>query len=283
MLKVLRGDEKFSEPCALLLGGFDGFHAGHAALLNAAKKAGLPVGLTAISGGKGDDIFTLSEREVIFERLGFSFVWEIEFTEEFKNTSAEDFLRGLFERIPARAAFCGEDFRFGKSAQGTPELLKELAPCTVNVLPLKKVNGEKISASRLKELVKAGKTKELNALLSFSYFIGGKVEHGREVGRSLGFPTANLSFGRGKLPLADGVYGGYAETDAGSFPAIINIGSRPTFGVEEKKVEAYLKGFSGDLYDKTVRVFPVEFLRPIQKFSSEEELKNQLKKDIERV
>lgn len=284
MLKVLGGADKFLEPCALLLGGFDGFHLGHGALLNAAKKTGLPVGLTAISGGKtGSDIFTLSEREVIFERAGFSFVWEIEFTKEFKNTSAEEFLHGLFERIPAKAVFCGEDFRFGKGACGTPELLKEFAPCPVYVLPLEKANGEKISASRLKELVGRGRIEELNALLPYGYLISGVVEHGREVGRGLGFPTANISFGKGKHWLSDGVYGGRVETNTGSFPSVINIGARPTFGVEEKKVEAYLKGFSGDLYGTTVRVFPTEFLRPIQKFSSEEELKNQLKKDIQRI
>ncbi len=285
MLKVLRGQSgKFNAPCALLLGGFDGLHSGHGSLLDAAKKTGLPVGLTTISGGKeGSDIFTFAEREIIFGRAGFSFVWEIEFTEQFKNITAENFLRGLFEKIPAKALFCGEDFRFGKDADGTPELLKKLAPCPVSVLPLKKSDGKKISASRLKELAAEGKIAELNTLLIGGYFIGGVVEHGREVGRKLGFPTANISFGKRKLLLADGVYGGFVEINAGRFSTIINIGARPTFGVAEKKVEAYLKGYSGDLYGTEVRIFPTEFLRPIQKFSSEEELKEQLRKDIQRI
>ena len=81
----------------------------------------------------------------------------------------------------------------------------------------------------------------------------------------------------------DGVYAGVAHTPKGTYNSIINIGARPTFGVEERKVEAYLKDFSGDLYGETVRIYPTQFLRPIQKFSSEEELKNQLKKDIESI
>lgn len=276
---ILRG-KRYSEPCALLLGGFDGFHKGHAALLNEAKKCGLPVGLTSIAGCKaGDDIFTLAEREIIFERTGFSFVREIEFTEEFKNTSAEDFIKKLFREIPVKALFCGEDFRFGRGASGTGERLKELAPCPVSVLPLTEAAGEKISASRLKGLVRAGETETLNALLSFPYFIEGSVEHGRQVGRNLGFPTANVSFGKGKLPLREGVYGGRAETEGGTYRAVINVGSRPTFGVGEVKIEAHLEDFDGDLYGKRVLVFPERYLRPVTAFPTKEELIAQLEKD----
>lgn len=276
---ILRG-KRYPAPCVLLLGGFDGFHKGHAALLNEAKKCGLPVGLTSIAGCKaGGDVFTLAEREIIFERAGFSFVREIEFTEEFKNTSAEDFVKELFLEIPVKALFCGEDFRFGRGASGTGERLKELAPCPVNVLPLTKSAGEKISASRLKKLVGEGETEALNALLSFPYFIEGIVEHGRQVGRTLGFPTANVSFGKGKLPLKEGVYGGRAETDSGTYRAVINVGSRPTFGVGEVKIEAHLQDFDGDLYGKRVLVFPERYLRPVAAFRTEGELISQLEKD----
>lgn len=284
MLKVLKAGERYSAPCALLLGGFDGLHAGHAALYERAKRTGLPVGATLILGNKaGGNVFTFPERELILERAGFAFAAEFLFTEEFRNTSAEEFVRNLFSRIDARAAFCGEDFRFGKDACGDPALLKELAPCPVTVLPLARSAGRKIAVSEVKRLLAEGEIAAANELLCGGYFLQGEVEHGRQVGRTYGFPTLNVTVPKEKFSLKDGVYGGYAETPAGTFPAIVNFGARPTFGVAERKAEAHLKGFSGDLYGETVRIYPVKFLRPIVKFSSKEELKEQLKKDLERV
>lgn len=284
MLKILREGDSYAEPCALLLGGFDGFHAGHETLLKEAQKTGLPVGITAISGGKaGGDIFTFRERETLLNEKGFSFVLEIEFSEEFKNTSAEDFLCALFEKINARAVFCGEDFRFGKGALGTPELLKKLALCPVGVLPLKTEGGEKIATSKLKQQLAAGDLVPVNKILCGGFFVSGEVERGRGVGHTYGFPTLNVTYPKEKFAIKDGVYGGYAETPKGRFPAIINFGARPTFNVSEKKAEAYLKGFEGDLYGAAVRIYPTQFLRPIMKFSSEAELENQLKKDVERI
>lgn len=284
MLKVLRRGEKYSAPCALLLGGFDGLHAGHMSLVAVARKTGLPIGATVLCGNKaGGNLFTLAEREYIFEKAGFSFVLEEEFTEEFRSISAEEYLNLLFSDIHASAVFCGEDYRFGKGAAGTIELLKKLAPCPVFVLPLASADGKKVSVSGIKRWLQEGKIESANRLLAEDYFIGGEVEHGREVGRSLGFPTANLSLAKEKFPILCGVYGGRAETDSGIYPAVINVGARPTFGLDEGKIEVHLKGFSGNLYGKTIRIFPAEYLRPIQKFSTEEELKNQLKKDIQRI
>ena len=208
---------------------------------------------------------------------------EIEFTEQFKNTAAEEFIEQLFETIPAKAVFCGEDFRFGRGALGTPELLKALAPCPVEVLPLLGEAGQKVSVSQIKAYLSEGCIEEVNRLLSVGYFLEGRVERGRGVGHTLGFPTLNVSFPKEKFALLDGVYGGYVETKKGEYPAIINFGARPTFDVTERKVEAYLKGFSGDLYGRDVRIFPTKFLRPVQKFSSQEELINQLQKDQEQV
>lgn len=280
MLRVLCAGESYERECALILGGFDGIHLGHRALLDAALDTGLPVGITAMWGAKGGSLFTPREREYIFACEGIDFVLELPFDEQLKNTSAEDFLQDIFRRIPARAVFCGEDFRFGKGAVGTPELLKERAPCPVHVLPLVKRGGEKVSASRCKRLLKNGEIEALNSLLCGGYFVQGEVEHGREVGRTYGFPTANLSFAEGKLVPKEGVYGGYAKTQKGRYPAIVNVGARPTFGVSERKLEAHLVGFSGNLYGEAVHVYFTKFLRPIMKFSSAEELKEQLEKDM---
>ncbi|MDE7295809.1 MAG: hypothetical protein K2N84_00945 [Clostridia bacterium] len=271
---------RIDQPCALLLGGFDGLHVGHASLLKAAKDTGLPVAITSIGGLKrGGDLFTREERRTVFREAGISYVLEFAFTEEFRATPARAFIKNILERVNAKALFCGADFRFGKGAAGTPALLKHIAPCPVNVLPLTLVNGEKAAVSSVKELLASGKMQEANALCG-GFFLQGEVEHGRQVGRTYGFPTLNLTYPDGKFPMKEGVYGGTVKTSVGEFSSIIHFGARPTFGVQERKVEAYLKDFSGDLYGATVRVEPKRFLREICTFSSQEALKEQLKADI---
>ncbi len=295
MLTLLKYGERCPMPVVLVLGGFDGLHRGHRALLAEAKRAGLPVAVTALTG-RGKVLFTLPEREFLFERAGVSVCCELPFTEEFRNTPPEEFLKALFSGFEAKAVLCGADFRFGKGAAGTPALLEALAPCPVFVRGIVKERMEggrprKISASACRKHLARGEIARLNAQLcapgddfySCAYFVQGTVEHGREVGRTYGFPTLNLSAPEEKLLPPDGVYGGLAATPKGNFPTIINFGARPTFGVGERKIEAHLIGFQGDLYGATVRLYPTEFLRPIEKFSSPEALRIQLEKDRERL
>ena len=274
---ILQSGEGFPKPCALLMGGFDGLHLGHGALVEAAKGTKLPVGIMTLLGLKGGSLFTRQERELIFDRAGIDFVLELNF-EKIKEILAEDFLKGI---LPVTAVFCGEDFRFGKDALGTPELIKRFADVTVQKTVC--TGGEKISASRCKSLLANGDMVALNALLMHPYFLQGVVEHGRQTGRTYGFPTLNLTVPSSKLAPKEGVYGGYVETPKGEYPAIIHLGARPTFGLIESKLEAHLVGFSGDLYGATVRVYPTKFLRPVTRFSSVEELKKQLEKDIKEV
>lgn len=285
MLKVLSRGQSYGAPCVLLLGGFDGMHVGHRTLAEAAKKYGCAVGLTSMWGNKrGGDVFTFPERRYIYESLGLDFVYEIEFSEQFKTTPPEEFAEELFSLFPLKAIVCGEDFRFGRGAAGTPQYLREIAPCPVETVSLMRVGGEKVATSHMKELLSSGDVKELNAFLCGGYFVQGKVEHGRGVGgKTLGYPTVNIAFPRGKFPLKEGVYGGRVQTPQGDFPAIVNFGARPTFGVEEFKTEAYLDGFAGDLYGAEIRIFPTEYYRPVQKFQSAEALKEQLGRDILRL
>lgn len=280
--KWVKFGDSISEPCTLVLGAFDGLHAGHRELLKRAKEKGLPVVITTMSGGKGKQLFTRAEREVVFADTGVDFVCEIPFTEELKNTSAEDFIKELLGNVAAREIVCGEDFRFGRNALGTPELLKNY-DLPVTVVKTVKRNGEKVATSACKQLVLKNNFQLLQELLDDGYFIGGEVEHGREVGRTYGFPTLNLTIPEDKLLPSDGVYGGFSVTPEGRFRTIINIGSRPTFGVTERKLEAHLLGFEGDLYGATVQIYPTVFLRPITRFSNSEMLKEQLQRDKQTI
>ncbi len=288
--------ERFSAPCTLVLGGFDGLHLGHRRLLAAAQRAGLPVVMTTMYGVKGRELFTAAEREFIFAEAGVCAVCGMDYA-KIKAISAEDFARELFAAIAAEEVVCGEDFRFGKDAKGTAETLKRIADRPVLVQKSVKYpaaecgRARKISTSACKAYLKAGDLPRLNACLytkaeeffAGAYFVQGIVEHGREVGRTYGFPTLNLSVPAEKLLPPDGVYGGMCATPKGNFPTIVNIGARPTFGVAERKIEAYLAGFSGDLYGATVRVYPTEFYRGIRTFASAEALRAQLVKDIARL
>ncbi len=283
MLKIIQRGEKLNTPCALLLGGFDGLHVGHQTLIAAAKQYG-EVGLTAMVGCKsGGNIFTLAERAYLYERAGVCFAYYLPFTEQFQSTSAEDFMQEIQRAVPLTAVVCGTDFRFGRGAAGDIALLKRTLSCPVEALPLMKIGSEKVSSSQVKKYLSEGGVSEANTLLSHPYFVMGKVEKGRGVGRTMGFPTVNVSFPQEKFPLREGVYGGYVQTPKGEYSAVIHFGARPTFGVREQKIEAFLQGFEGDLYGETVRVYPTQFLRPVQKFSSVEELKQQIERDKKRL
>ncbi|MBR4943425.1 MAG: hypothetical protein IKZ28_05275 [Clostridia bacterium] len=268
---------------ALLLGGFDGLHIGHRRLLAFAKEYGLPVGVMTIVGGKdGEALFTLSEREEIFKNKGVDFTFELSFS-QIKDLSPEDFLGLLEENFSPKLFVCGEDFRFGVNASGTPKTLEKATRVRVEVLPLLEWQGEKVSARGIKERVKQGEVEEACACLGERFFLLGEVYKDRGIGKTLGFPTANIRYPKGKCPLKKGVYETRVSVDGIVYKGITNYGSRPTFDDETVVTDSYLDGFNGDLYGRVLKVEFVRFLREIEKFDSVEDLKKQLKKDIERV
>ena len=268
---------------AMLLGGFDGLHAGHRKLLKKAKESGLLVGLMTIMGGKdGNSLFTDAERELIFKEAGVDFVFELPFA-EIKNLSALEFLQILEREFAPKLFVCGEDFRFGLQAKGTPNFIKEHTQVCVEVLPLVEINGEKVSATKVKCLLSEGKAEEVKQCLTHEFFLIGEVFSDRKIGRTIGFPTANILYPKGKYPLKKGVYETRTVVNGKAYKGITNYGARPTFDDETVLTETYLDGFSGDLYGKSLKVEFVRFLREIKKFDSAEALKKQLNEDIARV
>lgn len=268
---------------AMLLGGFDGLHLGHRQLLSRAKESGLPVGVMTIVGGKGEkSLFTFAERECIFQENGADFVFELPFA-EIKDLSADEFIRLLQMEFFPRVFVCGEDFRFGAGAKGSAQTLKSMDTVRVEVLPLVEINGEKVSSSTVKKYLEKGDVTTANALLGENFFLLGKVIKDRQVGRTLGFPTANILYPNEKFPLKEGVYETKIYVDGDTYRGITNYGARPTFDNSDVLTETYIDGFSGDLYGKTLKIEFVQYLRDIQKFDSVDELKEQLAKDIGRI
>ena len=153
----------------------------------------------------------------------------------------------------------------------------------VEILPLVEKNGEKVSSRSIKSLLQSGRVEEANELLQESYFVCGEVIADRQVGRTIGFPTANVLYPKEKFPIKTGVYETRVTLNGVTYKGITNYGARPTFGDEKTLTETYLDGFDGDLYGKIIKVEFVRFLRPIQKFNGAEALKAQLQKDIDCV
>ena len=264
------------------MGGFDGLHIGHRLLLRRAKEYGLPVGVMTIAGGKGNSVFTLRERESVYRRAGVDFAVELPFA-EIKELSPQAFVAIMEQQFSPKAFVCGEDFRFGKSAAGDPALLQALATAQVDVLPLLEVDGEKVSASTVKACIMAGELEKATALLGEPFFLTGKVQEGRKVGRTIGFPTANLTYPETKCPLSYGVYASEAVVDGKTYRAITNFGSQPTFLEGQVCVEAHLDGFDGDLYGRELTVRFLRKIRDIRKFACVEDLQKQLRADLNEI
>jgi riboflavin kinase/FMN adenylyltransferase len=178
---------------------------------------------------------------------------------------------------------CGDDFRFGFQAQGTPEILKASTQVCVEVVKLLKINEEKISSSAIKSLLKNGDIEQANLFLGEDFFLKGEVVKDRQVGRTLGFPTANIIYPKDKFPIKQGVYQTWSEIDGKLYHGVTNFGSRPTFHNDDVVAETHFIGFDGDLYGKTLTVHFTRHLRDVQKFDNIAQLKIQLAKDIQMV
>ena len=267
----------------ILLGGFDGLHVGHRQLLSRAKTYGLPVGVMTIIGGKcGEGLFTMQERADVFAQAGVDFVFELDF-QKIKELSPAQFLSLLEEELAPAAYIAGEDFRFGKNAVGNAQTLKECHHVRVEILPLLEKDGEKVSATLVKRLIEAGDILAANALLGQEFFVKGEVQKDRQVGRTIGFPTANIAYPAGKCALKNGVYETRVEVDGVLYKAITNYGARPTFQDGAVWTESYLDGFSGDLYGRTLTVKFVRYLRGVKQFGSVDELCEQLQADVKKI
>ena len=295
MVELEYGDKPFGQKNVICLGAFDSLHNGHKSIIKQAKSAAASSGaktlvftfengLGLVESGKKTQVFTYAERLQILAELGVYGVIRAHFNEKFANTSAEDFIKKLFEQFAPSCVFCGEDYRYGKNASGDITSLKKACDehgVELVVCPFVKINGEKISTSNVKRALERGDVKLASEFLGEDYFICGTVETGRKEGRTIGFPTANISLPPEKFKLKEGVYKTYAYINGKRYYGITNCGKAPTFGFEKLKIETYFKDFSGDIYGENLKINFVDFLREDKKFSSAEELKAQLKKDLQ--
>lgn len=291
--------KKLPEKTAVALGMFDGVHIGHKTVIqfaiDYAKTNGIKSAVITLANhpreltqGAAPDLITdLNTRLAIFQELGVDYVLVLNFDEKLMNTSAEEYLQKyLLDTLNAEFVSTGYDHHFGKNRSGSIELLKtwcEKHQVEFVVVGEIDMGSEKISSSKIRELIHAGKIKEANQLLGHKFKIISEVIEGKKQGTQIGFPTANLKLPKDTIIPANGVYYGSCSVEgiAGKFKCAVNIGVRPSFkDGTYKSIEAHLLGFDKDIYGKVLSLELEDRIRDEKKFDSLEDLKNQIKEDI---
>lgn len=286
--------------CGLCLGNLDGVHRGHRALIdelkrqNAALTQKLPLGAllfetppSAILGRCVPQINTLEEKMELLHEAGLSFVILLDFA-SVKDMPPDDFVREILIGVcNCRLAVCGFNYSYGARGAGNPERLA----ATFNgdgrhlaVVPPVMHGNEPVSSTVIRSLLNEGRPEDAAALLGRPFFFTGKVESGKQVGRVMGYPTANLTFPQNGLVPAHGVYTSLVRVGRRTYTAVSNVGCRPTFDDGNTvNCENFLFDFHGDLYGKSVRVSLLRFLREERKFETVQELEQQIAADVQRA
>jgi riboflavin kinase/FMN adenylyltransferase len=283
-------------------GTFDGVHLGHQKILGrlkelAARKQGETVLLTywphprLILQPEDNSLrllTTLTEKVKLLEELGVDHLIILPFTKELSQMSSEEFIREiLVEKVQTKTLVIGYDHKFGKNREGSFEYLKShshLFGFDMEEISRQDVDDLAVSSTKIRTALAQGDISTASKYLGRPYFLSGQVVKGQQIGRSIGFPTANIQVvDKYKLLPRDGAYAVYAEVGAIRYKAILNIGDRPTVDGKKKTIEAHLIDFDGDVYGQELSIHFQEFLREEERFENLDALKNQLLIDRERA
>lgn len=274
------------------LGFFDGIHNAHQKIICGAVGAAIgdykSIVITLDKSPKeyfgktSEELLTpINKKNELLESLGVDEVYYLEFNEKLQNLSAEDFIEFILKELNVDKVFCGFDYRFGNKGLGTPKLIEENG-IEISVQKEQAINGEKISTTALKKFVRDGNFEKYKEYAGRYYSISGLVVKGRQLGRTINFPTANLQLSeKYLLPETNGVYITKIKIHGEIYKSITNIGYNPTVSTEKNKkfIETHILDFDEDIYGEKIEVYFYEFLRPEKKFDSFNHLKEQLQID----
>ena len=281
--------------CVLTLGYFDSLHIGHRFLIQKSREIAdeLNASVTVVTfedgflnliNRKNEEVYLLNERTPMLLNMGVNDVCVFPATKEFLSISKETFLEHLITLKP-KAIVLGSDYTFAKNADGKASDIKEFFEkigTKVYIYDLIKKDNEKVSTTKIKELLKNGEIEKANFLLGDTFFYSGRVVKGRQKGKEIGIPTININIPECKIKIKNGVYRTTVTVDGETYRSITNIGKHPTFGDDNFNVETNIFDFNGNLYGKNVTVKIYEFIRGIINFKTEDELRNQIKDDIQK-
>lgn len=298
-MELLSKDKILKDKCIATIGYFDGVHQGHDFLLSDLKKEGASRGLKTLvvtfsnhprlifEPDCGLKFITLPDEKIhLLEKTGIDYCLVLPFTMDFAKKTSLEFMGELKEQFNVEALIVGYDHHFGSDRGSEFEdyvrFGKEIG---VEVLRCEafRVSDVNVSSSKIREALVNGDVEGANRLLGYDYTIIGEVVHGHEIGRKLGFPTANIKISQTKLLPARGVYGVKVQMNGLIYGGMMNIGSRPTVDNGDISVEVFVDKFNGDLYGKELVIEVVKYIRKEQKFDSLEDLKNQLALDLQEI
>ena len=291
---------EIQRPTVMTLGVFDGLHLGHQLIVRTVVERARAIGAvpTVITFDPHPRsvlhpesapplLQTLDQKVEGFGVLGIEQTIVVRFDEAFSRIRAEDFLSDVvMDRLHAKEVYLGRGFAFGHNREGNIELLRRVSKelgFFADEVPEVRFRNQRVSSSKVRELLSEGKVNLARRLLGRPYGVEGRVEHGAERGSSLGFPTANLH-PRNRVIPAHGVYVTGTLIDGKWRRSVTNVGVRPTFSADmEPSVETFVLNWAGDLYGDVVRVRFLYRLRDERKFASIEDLKTQIDKDVKRA
>jgi riboflavin kinase/FMN adenylyltransferase len=288
-------------PTAVTIGKFDGIHLGHQALIAelVATSAQHDVTSVLVTFDRHPDallnptklkwpLIGAGQKENLVSAAGVEVMVTLTFDEKLAKQSAEDFIQEtLVDVLGAKLIIVGEDFRFGAGGAGDVSMLHDLGQqlgFEVRVIPSATEAGVKVSTSAIRDLLDAGDVVKAAKLLGRVHTNVGVIEHGLKIGRTIGFPTANMSReAEGYLPL-DGVYAGWLIADGVRYPAAHSVGINETFQAVPRLVESHVLDRKDlDLYDKVVTLEYIDFIRPSAKFDGVESLIQEINRDLDKI
>lgn len=275
---------------------FDGGHLGHKYIIDELKKVGYENDLeTAILTfwphprfvfNPNEDLKllnTIEEKKVLMEKYGINNLFLKEFDDEFRNLTGEEFVRQiLIEKLNVKYLIIGYDHSFGKNKSGNFELLQKLSKeldFEVEQMEAINIHENNISSTKIRNALLAGNIKEANEMLGYSYSVSGTVVHGKKLGRTIGYPTANIETDSIKLLPKKGAYIVEVFVNENQYKGMLSIGTNPTVNGEKLTVEVYILDFNENIYDQNITVKFRDFLHEEIKFESLEKLIERLDED----
>ena len=300
LMKTYRGIPEIPHiPHAVVTTGtFDGVHPGHRSILERLNKRAGEIGGESVlitfdphprtvihpDSANLKLLNTQAEKEALLAETGLDHLIVIPFTKAFSQITAEEYIRSvLVEKIGVEKLVIGYDHRFGHGRGGSFRELKEMSPSLgfeVEEIPALEIEGVAVSSTKIRQALMAGDVKKAAEKLGYLYAVSGLVVKGDQIGRSLGFPTANLQVNDlQKLVPADGIYAVWVDTDRSTHKGMLHIGPRRTLNSDEKRIEVNLFDFSDDLYGNIIRLRFIDRLRGEEKFNSQADLTEQMKND----